>query len=109
MIMYNVTVMVEEGIATTWLGWMNQHHIPDVMATGFFVSHRVCRLMEPAPEPGTTTYAIQYYCTDRKQLQAYLDQKAPALRQAHHEMFGERAQSFRTVLEILDPLNPSIG
>lgn len=109
MIMYNVTVMVEEGIATTWLDWMNQHHIPEVMATGFFVSHRVCRLMEPPPEPGTVTYAIQYFCSDRQHLQAYLDQKASALRQAHQDLFGERAQAFRTVLEILVPLNPSAG
>jgi len=36
MIMYNVTVMVEEDLATAWLDWMNQTHIPEVMATGFF-------------------------------------------------------------------------
>jgi len=107
MIMYNVTVMVEEGLATTWLDWMNQVHIPEVMATGFFVSHRVCRLLEPTPEPGTVTFAVQYFCTDRHHLQTYLEQRATALRQEHHRMFGDRAQAFRTVLEILAPAGPS--
>jgi len=37
MIMYNVTVMVEESLSNDWLDWMNQTHIPDVMATGFFL------------------------------------------------------------------------
>ena len=109
MIMYNVTVMVEEDLATAWLDWMNQTHIPDVMATGFFVSHRVCRLMEPTPEPGTVTYAVQYFCTDRSHLQTYLEEHAPALRQEHHHRFGDRAQAFRTVLEILGPATPSMA
>jgi hypothetical protein len=79
------------------------------MATGFFVSHRICRLMEPTPEPGTETYAVQYFCTDRSHLQTYLEEHAPALRQEHHHRFGDRAQAFRTVLEILGPATPSMA
>ena len=109
MIIYSVTVSIENRIREDWLTWMQGFHIPDVMATGFFVSHRVCRLMEPTPEPGTVTYAVQYFCTDRSHLQTYLEEHAPALRQEHHHRFGDRAQAFRTVLEILGPATPSMA
>jgi len=55
------------------------------------------------------TYAVQYFCTDRDQLQTYLEDHAPALRQDHHHRFGDRAQAFRTVLEILGPAPPSMA
>ena len=40
MIIYNVTVSVEESIKKDWLTWMQDVHIPEVMATGIFQNHR---------------------------------------------------------------------
>ncbi len=36
MILYNVTVALDPAIETEWLAWMQQEHIPEVMATGCF-------------------------------------------------------------------------
>ncbi|MBT6516091.1 MAG: DUF4286 family protein, partial [Crocinitomicaceae bacterium] len=37
MIVYSVTVKVNQEIEENWLRWMKEVHIPDVMATGFFL------------------------------------------------------------------------
>jgi hypothetical protein len=50
MLLYNVTVNVELGVHAEWLAWMKAVHIPEVMATGIFKSHRICNLLLPKPE-----------------------------------------------------------
>jgi hypothetical protein len=101
MILYNVTVMVDAEVAADWLEWMRTHHIPEVMNSGYFLSHRLCRLLQPEPEQNTVTYAIQYFCISGDKLNEYIVQAAPALRDKHSSRYGHKAQVFRTVLEIL--------
>ena len=45
MIIYNVTVSIDQSIHEDWLQWMKEIHIPEVMETGFFLENKVCRLM----------------------------------------------------------------
>ena len=45
MIIYNVTVSVEESIKTDWLDWMKTEHIPEVMATGVFAKAQIPLIM----------------------------------------------------------------
>ena len=37
MIIYNVTINVENDTHDTWFKWMKETHIPDVMSTGMFL------------------------------------------------------------------------
>ena len=37
MLIYNVTINIEESVEKEWLAWMQQVHIPEVIATGKFV------------------------------------------------------------------------
>jgi hypothetical protein len=46
MILYNVTVSIDESVEKEWLQWMKEVHIPDVMNTGLFVSSKICRRRE---------------------------------------------------------------
>jgi hypothetical protein len=55
---YNVTVSVDEPVHEDWLHWMKTVHVPDVMATGFFTSSKICRVL--AHEEGGVTYAMQH-------------------------------------------------
>jgi hypothetical protein len=100
MLLYNVTVSVDERIHSEWLQWMKDTHIPEVMATGIFKSHRICKLMLPKPEEGVT-YAIQYYCDNQEALNRYFEDFAPALQQSHAAKYGNQAYAFRTVLEVV--------
>ncbi len=100
MILYNVTVSVESSIHQQWLTWMQEVHIPEVMATGKFKTYRVCKLLQPVPEEGVT-FAVQYYCDSRAVLDQYFADHAPALQAAHQARFGGQAMAFRTILEVL--------
>ena len=57
MIIYNVTIKVDASIADAWLQWLLREHIPDMLHTGCFRSHRVVRLMEVDDSEGPT-YAV---------------------------------------------------
>ena len=43
MIIYNVTVSVEESVQTEWLNWMRNKHIPEVMACGIFTKAQISK------------------------------------------------------------------
>ena len=40
MIIYNVTVKVDHSIADDWLSWLQQEHIPEIIATECFTDAR---------------------------------------------------------------------
>jgi len=99
MVIYNVTVNINEGIEKDWFKWMNTIHIPEVMATGCFLDSRMMRLTEPTPEEGIT-FAIQYRVKDRKTLDHYFDQFAPSLQKSHTERYQNQFVAFRTILDL---------
>lgn len=100
MIIYNVTINVEDAIRTEWLEWMRTTHIPDVIATGAFKHARICRVLVDE-EMGGTIYSVQYTAPDRKSLEAYYGKHAARLRQEVSDRYGDRLVAFRTELEII--------
>ncbi len=101
MILYNVTVMIDAIIHHDWLDWMQHSHIPDVMRTGMFQSYRLCRLLDPEPEDGSITYAVQYFCEDLNKLHLYAEKYAPALQAQHSNRYRNQFVAIRSVLEIV--------
>ena len=99
MILYNVTVNVENEVAEEWLTWMKEVHIPELMATGYFLKNQICRLMNEV-ENGGITYAVQYFCRNLQDLDEYQRDHAPALQAKTANRYGEKALAFRSVLEI---------
>lgn len=98
MIIYNVTVNINNAVREQWLRWMQEKHIPDVMATGMFVENRILRLIGDE-ESGGTTYAIQYTALTMEDYIRYRDTFAPALQQDALLLFGDKFTAFRTLLE----------
>jgi hypothetical protein len=99
MVIYNVTVNINEEIQHDWLEWMKTVHIPEVMATGCFLDSRMMHLTEPQPEEGLT-FAIQYRLKDRQTLDRYFDNFAPALQKAHTKRYLDQFVAFRTILDL---------
>jgi hypothetical protein len=66
-IIYNVTTHVNHNIAESWLQWLKEEHIPDMMATGCFTHATIMRLIEVDETQGPT-YAMQYHATMRKKV-----------------------------------------
>ncbi len=99
MILYNVTVKVERDIHEDWLAWMRKEHIPDVLSTGHFVSHRICRLLHE--EEDGITYAVQYFAHSLEDIQAYQQGHAQRLQAEHARRYKDRFVAFRTLMEIV--------
>lgn len=99
MIVYNVTVSVDPSIEKDWIKWMQETHIPDVMATGYFKSSRLCRVI--GGDENGITYAAQYECESLAVLQQYETKAAPALREDYKKRYDGKYVAFRTLLEVL--------
>lgn len=102
MIIYNVTVKIDNTVQEEWLNWMKTVHIPDVLNTGYFQDHQIARVLGQDDSEGTT-YAIQYRCKDMKTLQEYSTKAAPALQKATLDRYPNgQLVAFRTLLEVIE-------
>ena len=99
MIIYNVTVSVEESIKADWLKWMQTEHIPEVMACGVFTKAQINRLIVQGDSD--STFAVAYICLSMKDLHQYQVKFAPELQQKHVARYGDKAVAFRTLMEVI--------
>ncbi len=100
MIIYNVTTKVAADIAAQWLGWMQQQHIPEVMATGCFAACKIARLLDVDDSEGPT-YAVQYEAACKADYERYIRQFADALRSDVYAKWGSSFISFRSLMEVV--------
>jgi hypothetical protein len=100
MIIYNVTIKVDESIAQHWLQWLLNEHIPDVMHTSCFVDYKVVRLLEVDDDDGPT-YAIQYYAKSKSDYNRFIELYAATMSQLSFEKWGERFIAFKSVMEVV--------
>ncbi|MES2629758.1 MAG: DUF4286 family protein [Bacteroidota bacterium] len=99
MILYNVTVSLDESIHEDWLQWMKDKHVPDVMATGCFIENKMLRLLNE--EDNGITYAMQYLSPDMDTYERYQSEFAPALQHEYRERYKDKFAAFRTILEVV--------
>jgi hypothetical protein len=100
MIIYNVTIKVENDIVEDWINWMQGEHINDLIATGLFVRCRLCRLLEQDETDGVT-FSAQYECDNLEKYNTYISDYAPIMREKGFKRFGGRFIAFRSVMEVL--------
>ncbi|MFT3979470.1 MAG: DUF4286 family protein [Ferruginibacter sp.] len=100
MIIYNVTIKVAEPIHDAWLQWLQQEHVPEVIATGCFDRATITRLLEIDDSEGPT-YAIQYHAPSKALYNKYIEQHAPELRQKSFDKWGNQFIAFRSVMQIV--------
>ncbi len=99
MILYNVTVKIENNSHDDWLKWMKEVHIPEVLDTGLFEEYKICRILHDDPEG--ETYAIQYFCKDMDTFKRYQTEYAPKLQAEHQKRYKNKYVAFRTLMEVL--------
>jgi hypothetical protein len=100
MIIYNVTIKVEAGIAGEWLQWMQQIHIPEVIATGCFTHAVTVRLLDIDDTEGPT-YAVQYHAESKANYNRYIDKFAEELRQKGFNKWGNKFIAFRSLMQVV--------
>lgn len=101
MIIYNVTSKIDWSIHKQWAQWMQEEHMPEVLATGCFTQSQLLRLLETDEEEGPT-YAAQYFAETIEQHAYYLETFAPLLRQKGLDKWCNRFISFRSLMEVVN-------
>ena len=97
MIIYNVTINIDNDVREEWLQWMKEKHIPEVLETGLFIENKIFRVL--VEEEEGTTYSIQYYCNTMEDYHTYRDQHAPRFQKDHTDRYSGKFVAFRTLLE----------
>ena len=100
MFLYNVTLIIEEAVADKWLTWMQEVHIPEVLATEMFVSSRLLKVVD-SPNEGVT-YCAQYVAETMENYLNYQENFAPALQADLNDKFANQFVAFRTLMEYVD-------
>ncbi|MCK5638710.1 MAG: DUF4286 family protein [Flavobacteriaceae bacterium] len=100
MYIYNVTINIEESVHVKWLQWMQEKHIPDMLATGKF-SKALMSKVQVEEEMGGLTYSVQYTTDSKETLNKYYQEDAERLRKEALQLFPNKFVAFRTELEII--------
>ena len=107
MIIYNVTVNIDDSVHDEWLDWIKEH-IPQVLATGKFTEAKLTKVLVKE-DMGGQTYSIQYKAHSREALDKYYKEDAERLRQDGLKRFADKMLAFRTELEIVDEYSVSFN
>ena len=100
MYIYNVTINIEKSVQEEWLRWMQEKHIPEMLATGKFFEAKMCQVM--VEEAQGVTYSIQYTTDSKETLEKYYQENAEQLRKDGLLLFKEKFVAFRTELMVIN-------
>ena len=107
MYIYNITINIDDSIHEEWLTWI-KNHVPDVLATGRFLSAKLTQVLVEE-EMGGATYSIQYTAKTREDLDDYYKYDADKLRTDGLKKFGDKMFAFRTELRIVNEFFPTVA
>lgn len=99
MLLFNVTVIVEEASAADWLEWMKETHIPWLMETESFVSHRLLKIVD-SPNEGVS-YCVQFIAEDEAKYQAFLNTQEQQFTAEMYAKYPNKLVVFSTLMEFL--------
>ena len=100
MIIFNDTIIVEEAIHEKWLKWMQEVHIPAVMATGYFNSFQILNVID-SPNEGVT-YCIQYLTGNLENFNHFYTKHLHQLQDIHNQQFENQFVLFNTQMKTVD-------
>lgn len=101
MLIYNVTIKVQDSIKEEWLIWLQEEHIPELIKTGCFTEATVLQLLEVDDSEGPT-FAIQYQCISKALYNRYIENFADSLRQKSFDKWGDQFIAFRTLMKVVN-------
>lgn len=101
MIIYNVTIKVQDTIKENWLTWLKEEHIPDMISTGCFTHAHILLLLEVDDTEGPT-YAVQYFAESKALYNAYIENHATEMRQKSFAKWGNKFIAFRSVMQVVN-------
>jgi hypothetical protein len=100
MVIYEITAVVEPGLAARYEKYMTGRHIPDLLATGYFISATFLR-------SGDHRFRIRYKAVDRAALDEYFRSQAERLRADFKEHFPAGVDLARETWDVLGEFDTS--
>ena len=101
MIIYNVTIKVQDSIHEEWLSWLREEHIPEIINTGCFTHANIMELLEINTSEGPT-YAVQYIAESKALYNLYIENYSAEMRQKAFAKWGDQFIAFRSVMRIVN-------
>lgn len=101
MLIVNTTFNVSVSCEKEWIQWACTEYIPEVIAPGFLVEPRFCRLLIDN-EDGNQSYAIQFEVKDLDTLDFWFKEYGAKIQTALNDRFQEKVLSFTTVMESIE-------
>lgn len=99
MIIYSVTVNIEDSSEADWLSWMKSVHIPQVMDTDLFTDYRIMKVLTRQEDETGQTYNIQYECESMEHFEEYQKKHSQLIQKEHTDRYSGKFFAFRTLLE----------
>lgn len=93
MFIYEITATVDDGLAVEYEKYMTERHIPDLLATGHFITASFAK--------AGNLYRVAYNAERRENVDAYLADDAERLRTDFAEHFPTGVAVSRQVFEIV--------
>jgi len=100
MIIFNDTIIVDEAIHEKWLKWIQDVHIPAVMATGYFESYQILNVID-SPNSGIT-YCLQYNAETMEKFNQFYSNHFHQLHAAHNQLFENHFVIFNSLMQTVD-------
>jgi Domain of unknown function (DUF4286) len=101
MIIYSITVVINKDVEESWLEWMKEVHIKDVMNTGYFTDWEMQKQLIPELADDESTYIISYKSSSLALYYEYLKKEAPRLQKEHTDKFYGKFKASRAVYQLI--------
>lgn len=95
MLTYEITAAVRPDLCDAYERYMRERHIPDLMRTGAFAAASFSR-------SAAGRYRIRYEARSRQELDSYLTEHAPRLRQHFTDTFPDGIELSREEWSVLE-------
>lgn len=100
MVLYNVTIILDEEIHDAWLTWLKHEHLKEMMNTRLFISYRILKVLD-SPNEGIT-YCIQYISETVEKYNEYIQLYASQLQNNVPVQFLNKFVVFSTLMEFIE-------
>ncbi|WP_207422065.1 DUF4286 family protein [Desertivirga brevis] len=100
MVLFNITIIIDDSINDEWLRWINEEFIPEAMSSNLIASKRLLKVLD-SPNEGIT-YCLQFVLDTIASYQSFQQNQFASLMNKHSINFNNKFVSFNTLMEFID-------
>ena len=100
MIIYSVTINIDNTVHDQWFKWMKDNYIPVLLNSGLIIENKILRLLTEVNNEGTT-YSFQYYLNSMDDYKKLEHTFLPAIQNSLYDLYKNSYVEFTTLLEVV--------